>query len=104
MGADALRCVPGNGKRGDPMTTSISNEAKSRKSVLDATELRMAHGHEGGLRAATRRFCRASTPEERSRWASAATMMIDLGKEDHAASMAIIRDERARIFGSVVDR
>lgn len=84
--------------------TSIESEAKTRMAITDATELRMTHGHVKGLREATRRFCNASNHEEHARWIAAATMMIDIGREDHAASMAIIRDERYRIFGSVVDR
>lgn len=80
--------------------TSIESEAKTRMAIIDATELRMAHGHAEGLREATRRFCKGLDTEDHARWVAAATMMIDLGEEDHAASMAIIREERSRILGS----
>ncbi len=84
--------------------TNIENDAKVRRAVLDAVELRMAHGHADGLREATRRFCNGFDTKDHARWVAAASMMIELGHEDHAESMAIIRDERSRIFGSEVSR
>ncbi len=82
----------------------IETEAKIRTSVVDAVELRMKHGYPEGLREATRRFCKGIDTEDHARWVAAASMMIELGGEDHAASMAIIRDERSRIFGAEVSR
>ena len=84
----------------------IQTEAKARLAVADATDLRMTYGHEEGLRVATRRFCKAETTADHGRWMQAATTMIDLGCSGStmSESMAIIRDERARIFGSEVNR
>ena len=84
----------------------IQNEANARRAVADAIDLRMSYGHEEGLRVATKRFCQAATTADHGRWMQAATMMIELGCSGStmSKSMAIIREERARIFGSEVDR